>query len=190
MTAAITKEAGFADYVIEAGMSRFTVRGFAGGLLSGLGHNPVVAIQDFTGDALWDPGQPQKASLRMKIRAASLTVKNDISDKDRREMERAMLVEILEADRYPEIVFESAGVSVNSNGRAEIDGNLTLHGVTRRERVTAQFSVTGDMLRAFGDFAIRQNDYRIKLASAAGGALRLKDELKFNFDIVARKRAE
>lgn len=190
VTTALTKEAAIADYVIEAGMSRFTVRGFAGGLLSGLGHNPVVAIQDFAGDAHWDPGEPQKASLHMKVRAASLTVTNDISDKDRCEMERAMLDEILEADRFPEIVFESAGVSANSSGRAEIDGNLTLHGVTRRERVTAQFSVTGDMLRAFGDFTIRQGEYRIKLASVAGGALKLKDELKFNFDIVARKEAE
>ena len=48
-----------------------------------------------------------------------------------------------------------------------IDGNLTLHGVTRREQVTAQLAVTGDMLRAFGDFTIRQTDYRIKLASVA-----------------------
>jgi polyisoprenoid-binding protein YceI len=186
----ITEEAAIADYLIEAGMSRFTVRGSAGGLLSGLGHNPVVAIQDFAGDAHWDPGEPQKASLRLKIRSASLTVKNDISDKDRREMERVMLQETIEADRFPEIAFESVAVSANSSGRAEIDGNMTLHGVTRRERLTAQFSVTGDMLRAFGDFTIRQTDYRIKLASVAGGALKLKDELKFNFDIVARKKAE
>ena len=57
--AAMTKESAIADYLIEAGVSRFTVRGFAGGLLSGLGHNPVVAIRDFTGDAHWDPGEPQ-----------------------------------------------------------------------------------------------------------------------------------
>jgi len=72
----------------------------------------------------------------------------------------------------------------------ELDGNLSLHGVTRRERVTVQVAVTGDMLRAFGDFSIRQSDYRIKPASVAGGALKLKDELKFTFDIVARKKTE
>jgi hypothetical protein len=60
--------------------------------------------------------------------------------------------------------------------------------VTRGERLSAQVAVTGDVLRAFGDFAIRQTDYRIQLASVAGGALKLKDELKFTFDIVARKR--
>jgi|SRR5580658_617088 polyisoprenoid-binding protein YceI len=190
IAAAIAKEVAIADYLIESGMSRFTVRAFAGGLFSGLGHDPVVAIQDFAGDAQWDPGAPQQASLRFKIRAASLAVQNDISDKDRLEMERIMREEILEIGKYPEIVFESAAASADPNNRVDIEGNLTLHGVTRRERVPAQLAVTGDMLRAFGDFTIRQSDYRIKLASVAGGALKLKDELKFNFDIVARKRTE
>jgi polyisoprenoid-binding protein YceI len=105
-------------------------------------------------------------------------------------MERVMRDDVLEVSRYPEIIFEGAAVSASANGRVEIDGTLSLHGVTRRERVTAQLALTGDILRAFGDFAIRQTDYRIKLASVAGGALKLKDELKFNFDILARKRTE
>ncbi|MGA2738752.1 MAG: YceI family protein [Bryobacteraceae bacterium] len=187
---AIAKEAAIADYLIEAGTSRFTVRGFAGGLLSGLGHNPVVAIPDFAGEARWDPEDPQTAYLSLRIRAASLSVQNDISEKDRREMQRVMLEEVLEVDGFPEIVFESTAASANANNRVELDGNLSLHGVTRRERVTVQVAVTGDMLRAFGDFSIRQSDYRIKPASVAGGALKLKDELKFTFDIVARKKTE
>ena len=158
--------------------------------MSGLGHNPVVGIRDFSGVARWDPAVPQQASLRLSIRAASLTVENDTSDKDRREMERAMQREVLESASYPEIVFESSAASMNGNGRIQIDGSLTLHGVTRPQRVPAQLSVTGDILRAFGEFSVRQTDYRIKLASVAGGALKLKDELKFTFDIVARRKPE
>jgi hypothetical protein len=33
-----------------------------------------------------------------------------------------------------------------------------------------------------------QSDYDIPLVSVAGGTLKLKDELKFAFDIVARKQ--
>jgi polyisoprenoid-binding protein YceI len=187
--AAMPEQTAIADYVIEAGLSRFTVRAFAGGLLSGLGHNPVVAISDFAGEAHWDPGEPKQAALHLRIHAASLSVQNDISDKDRREMERIMREEVLETNKYPGIVFDSTSAAASANGRVEIDGNLTLHGVTRRERLPAQLAVTGDMLRAFGDFTIRQSDYRIKLASVAGGALKLKDELKFTFDIVGRKKS-
>ena len=46
----------------------------------------------------------------------------------------------------------------------------------------------GDMLRASGDFTLSQTDYQIKLVSVAGGALKLKNELKFSFEIVARKQ--
>jgi len=158
--------------------------------LSGLGHNPVVGIRDFSGEASWDPAVPEQASLKLRIRAASLTVENDASEKDRREMERAMQEDVLESARYPEIVFESSAASPNGNGRVLIDGHLALHGMTRPQRVPAQLSVTGDLLRAFGDFSVRQTDYRIKLASVAGGALKLKDELKFTFDIVARRQPE
>ena len=44
------------------------------------------------------------------------------------------------------------------------------------------------MLRAFGEFAIRQSDYNIKPVSAIGGGLKVKDEVKFSFDIVARRQ--
>ena len=41
-----------------------------------------------------------------------------------------------------------------------------------------------------GDFSLRQSDYGIKPVSFAGGALRLKDELKFAFELVARMQEE
>jgi hypothetical protein len=49
-------------------------------------------------------------------------------------------------------------------------------------------ALTEDSLRAFGNFSLLQTDYDLKLASAAGGALKVKDELKFSFNILARKK--
>jgi polyisoprenoid-binding protein YceI len=69
-----------------------------------------------------------------------------------------------------------------------LQGNLTLHGVTNGLRIPVRIAVTGDMLRAFGEFSLRQSDYNIKLVSAIGGGLKVKDEVKFSFDIVARKQ--
>jgi hypothetical protein len=48
--------------------------------------------------------------------------------------------------------------------------------------------LTGDSLRAFGNFSLLQTDYDLKLASVAGGALKVKDELKFSFNLVGRKK--
>ena len=43
-------------------------------------------------------------------------------------------------------------------------------------------------MRANGEFTIRQTDYGIRLISVAAGTLKLKDELKFTFDIVAHRK--
>ena len=46
------------------------------------------------------------------------------------------------------------------------------------------------MLRASGEFSVQQTSFNLKLISVAGGGLKLKDELKFTFDIVARRKQE
>jgi polyisoprenoid-binding protein YceI len=70
-----------------------------------------------------------------------------------------------------------------------LNGELTLHGVTRSQPVSARIARNGDMLRATGDFPIRLSDYEIRPVTAAGGTIKLKDELKLWFDISARKQA-
>jgi hypothetical protein len=49
-------------------------------------------------------------------------------------------------------------------------------------------ALLGDTLRANGEFSLSQTSYGIKPVSIAGGSLKLKDELKCSFDILARKQ--
>jgi len=178
-------------YQFDPQQSRCTVRAFAGGMLMAFGHNPTIAIRDFTGEVQLTPDVLDAAALHVKIQAPSLAVIDNISRKDRQEMERQMREEVLETAHYPEIVFESTRVSAAkltaNQYRVQITGSLSLHGVTRTEQITAHVTVDGDTLRAHGAFTLRQTDYRIKRATAIGGALRLKDALQCAFDIVAQK---
>ncbi len=179
-------------YVIDARISRFTVRAFASGMLSAFGHSPTIAIRDFAGEAQFSPDRLESASLHVTVKAASLGVTDDVSDKDRREIEREMQDNVLESSKYPEIVYDCSRVSGNNPGNGQysitLHGSLTLHGVTNGLTIPARVAVTGDMLRAFGEFSLRQSDYNIKPVSAIGGGLKVKDEVKFSFDIVARKQ--
>jgi polyisoprenoid-binding protein YceI len=158
-------------------------------MLSMFGHDPVIAIRGFGGDVRCNPDTLESASLLLLVQADSLAVANKVSDKDRREMERGMREDVLEIRRYPEIVFMSTKVSANRMGegqyQARIDGNLSLHGVTRDHAVNAQVTVNGNSLRAQGEFPLRQTDYNIRPVSAVGGTLKVKDELRFSFDISA-----
>lgn len=180
------------QYLLDKSASRFTVRAFASGMFSMMGHNPTIAIREFTGQVSFDPIAPQQGSLHVQIRADSLEVTDDIKSKDRKEMESTMFDKVLEVAKYPNITFESKATSATqlSEGRFQVnlDGTLSLHGATGRVPVTTQVTLMGDMMRASGEFTILQRDYGIPLVSVAGGALKLKDELKFAFDIVARKQ--
>jgi polyisoprenoid-binding protein YceI len=184
-----TNQPSVVRYRIDASRSRFTVQGAAEGMLSMFGHNPLLAICGFGGDVRCDPGTLESASLLILVQANSLAVVNKVSDKDRREMERGMREDVLEVARFPEIVFMSTGVSARPTAegqyQARIDGNLSLHGVTRSLQINAGVTVNGSSLRAQGEFSLRQSDYQIKPVSAVGGTLKVKDELKLAFDIVA-----
>lgn len=192
MTSAEESQTGVVLYRIEPSRSRFLVKAFVTGMLSAFGHNPTIAVRKLEGEIAFSPDAPEKSSLNIRIKADSLEVTDEISDKDRRDIERQMREEVLETSRYPEIVFESNTVSVEpimmSQYRAKIAGGLTLRGITRNCEISAQLIVSPDTLRASGEFPMRQSDFNIKPVTAVGGTIKLKDELKFSFDIVAYKQ--
>jgi polyisoprenoid-binding protein YceI len=131
--------------------------------------------------------------LRATIRLSSLEVLDQIRDDDRRELHRVMNQEVLEIARFPEAKFESSQIVAEQLKpelyRVNISGPLTLHGVTNTHSFRAQVALGVDSLRSYGEFAILQTDYGIRIASIAGGTLKLQDELKFSFYVVARKQA-
>ena len=181
-------------YRLDAAASKFTVQAFAEGLLSAFGHDPVIGVKDFQGQASFVPGTFENASLKLSVKANSLSVVNDIKEKDRHEIERAMRDEVLETGEYPEISFQSNNVSLSrikeGHYRARVIGDLTLHGVTQKNVwISGEVTTTNDGLRAKGDFSVKQTDYKIKLVSVAGGTLKIKNEVKISFDIVARSNA-
>lgn len=178
-------------YTIDPRGSRVTIYAYASGLLSAVGHNPVIAVRELSGEVRFAPDHPDVSGLRLTMMTASMAVQNDVSDKDRREIERAMKEDVLETAKYPEIVFDASGARVDAVNearyRVEVNGQLSLHGATKNQRVSAQLFLMGDTLRAQGDIPLRQTDFGITLVSVAGGTLKIKDELKCTFDLLARK---
>lgn len=186
-------EAATVRYLIAGKGNRFTVHAIATGMLSAFAHSPNIAIPDFEGEVLVNPNAPDQTSLRLVIHAASLTVTDDVSAKDHQEMDRKMHDEVLESGAYERIVYECSRVSASKTGEgqywAALNGELSLHGVTRSLPVSARVTLSGNTLRAAGEFSVRLSDYEIKPVTAVGGAVKLKDELKLSFDITARQQS-
>lgn len=179
-------------YVMDARASRFTVQAFVTGVLSAMGHNPKIGIREFSGEVSFSPDTLEGAGFHISVKSSSLSVLDDIKDRDRREIERLMNEQVLETAKYPEIVYDVPSFTAAKMGdtlySTTLNGNLTLHGVTNSQPVIARVAVFGDMLRASGEFMLSQTDYQIKLVSVAGGALKVKNDLKFSFEMVARKQ--
>jgi polyisoprenoid-binding protein YceI len=188
---AVTAEGAAITYRVNPRESRFTVQAFAEGLFSAFGHNPRLKAGDFSGEVQFHPDSLESSSLRFSVQADSLAVSDDISEKDRREIERMMKEEVLETSRFPEIVFQSQSVTADRiyEGfyRVQINGQLSLHGATRNYLLDTQVRLMEDGLRAEGESTLRQNDFGIKRVSVAGGTLKVKDEVKLSFLIVAEK---
>jgi polyisoprenoid-binding protein YceI len=178
-----------AIYKIEPRPSRFTVQVTAGGLLSAFGHNPIIAVRDFTGEARFSPDAPESAAVHVEVQAAALEVTGDGNEKDRGEIQRIMHEQVLESASYPVITFDSSTVKATPMGpsqyRVEVTGKLMLHGVTRDQTISMRAIVSADRLRASGEVSLLQSDYGIEQVTVAGGVLKVKDELKVTFDIVA-----
>src|SRR5215471_4843927 len=181
--------ANSARYRIDAGQSHFTVRAFAGGFLSALAHDHTISVRDFDGNTEFTFGTVEPASLQMNIKAASLAVVDKISEKDRQKIETTMRDEVLEVSNFPEITFKSSGVTATKTGegqyQARISGEISLHGVSRPITISSQLEFGNKVLHAKGNFSLKQSNFGIKPVSVAGGTIKVKDEIKFNFDIVA-----
>jgi polyisoprenoid-binding protein YceI len=180
-------------YTIDPRASRLSAKAFAGGMLASLGHNPTLAIRDFAGEAEFDPETPATAAVRVTVKATSLEVTGNMSSSDQKEILQKVNDEVLETARYPEIVYDcpASRVSIKPTGAGQLEvslnGNLTLHGVTRSQPMLVRVSADGDTIRGYGEATLRQSEFGLKQVTAAGSMMKVKDEVKLSLEIVARK---
>lgn len=179
-------------YFLVPSESTFTVQAFAEGLLSLFAHDPKFAIKEFDGEARFVPGSFDSGLVKLAIMASSIVLIDRVKEKDRLEIEQTMREQVLEIAKFPETAFESSNISVarlaEGRYRARVIGDLTLHGVTQKSVwINAEITMSGDSLTARGNFSLKQTDFGIKPYAAAGGTIKLKNELKFSFEIVGRK---
>lgn len=190
-TTETASEANVVRYRLAPEGSSFTVQAFAEGLFSAFAHDPVIAIRDFEGEAQFVPGTLEAAAVKIRINAKGLALTGDTKEKDRVEIETTMRNQVLEVEKYPEIVFSSSNISASrvaeGRYRVRVIGDLSFHGVTQKGLwITSEATVNDQQLRARGEFSLKQSDFGIKPFSAVGGTIKLKNELKFSFDIVGK----
>ncbi len=168
-----------------------------GGKLSGFGHVHVVTSANETG-RVWFGATPDLSGFEVRLpvrefvvddpaaRAAAgaefaATVPEDARAGTRRNM---LGPDVLDAERYPEVVVDSIGPLASSPSIVKVRMVVRDAVLEREVPVTAQ--IAGDTVTAGGDFRILQSELGIKPFSIAGGAVAVADELEIRFEIVAK----
>jgi polyisoprenoid-binding protein YceI len=180
-------------YVIDASRSKFMARAFAGGLLWFKGHDHHLVAKQFSGEAELTPDSITPASLHFVVKAGSLEETGAVfTDAQKQIINKELREIVLHPDKYPDITFQSTSVkakpAAGGGHDVEIRGQLTLLGVTRNEEVHAHVTTQGNEMRAVGEFTIDRGGYGVKATSAFHGMVRVRDTVKFTFDMVAMKQ--
>ena len=179
-------------YRLDSSQSKFIAHAMAGGLLWFKGHDHLVAIREFSGAAQLTSDQITPASLEITAKTGSMVETSSVfTDQQKQIIDKELREIVLQPDQYPDIVFRSTQVSGKKLSADQYDlnitGNLTLHGVTRQIIIPSKISSTGSDIRAVGEFSIDRSDFKVKATSAFHGLVRVRDKIKFTFDIVGHR---
>ena len=168
------------ERTIDLERSTITIHVGKAGLFSVAGHEHWVEAPVSSG--IIDDSTPERVEFR--VEASKMQVKPDpkTDAKTQTEIQKDMQEKVLESARYPQIVFWTSRVEKRAEAQWRVDGALTLHGITKE--ISLPVTRAGDAYT--GHTTIRQTDYGIKPVTAAGGTVKVKNELEIDFRIFAR----
>jgi polyisoprenoid-binding protein YceI len=161
---------------IDTAYSKLRVYVSKAGLFSPLGDNHEIEVPIAQG--LVDEGV-QKVKFTIDARRLTVLDPQLSSDKRQQVQERMLGPEVLDVTRFPEIRFESTSVEQAGPARLLVRGQLELHGL-RRPIVANVRTESGHYI---GSSTFKQREFGITPISIAGGTVKVKDELKIEFDI-------
>jgi polyisoprenoid-binding protein YceI len=162
---------------VDATRSKITIYVYKSGLFSALGHNHEVAAP-VAGGTIDDGEHP---AVKLRVRSGALQVLDaDLDAGKRAEVQKTMLgPEVLDVERYPQVFFASTSVEKAGAAAWSVRGTLTLHG--RTQPLTMTVEQRNGVYR--GSVEFKQSAFGIKPVSVGGGAVRVKDQVKIQFEI-------
>jgi polyisoprenoid-binding protein YceI len=163
---------------IDAQKSVLTIRVFKTGFFSAFAHDHEINAPIDGGSFSEDP-----ASVELKVDARKLKViDKDVSDNERDKVQKNMQgPEVLDSEKFPEIRFHSNNVEKAGDGW-QVTGDLNLHGETHPVAFKVQ-KVNGHYQ---GRAEVKQKDFGIVPISIAGGSVKVKNEVRIEFDVVGQ----
>ena len=164
---------------LDTARSSITIRVGRTGVFSFAGDNHLVRAPLASG-SVNEAGK----HIEFKVQSKSLRVEDPgtAADKKAQIQERMLGPDVLDSEHFPVIQFRSTSVS-GAPADLRVAGDLTLRGQTRPIEAKVQEIAKGHWR---GAASLKQSAFGIKPISIAGGTVKVKDELKFEFEILTK----
>lgn len=164
---------------IDTQRSSITVRVYKTGLFSAFAHNHEIHAPIQMGSL-----DEQKRTVEFTVEAKQLrVVDKEGSASDRIQVQANMQgPKVLNIEKFPEIRFHSTAADSTGAGKWIVSGDLTLHGQTHPVRVDVQ----GEQVHYTGSATLKQTDFGITPITIAGGSVKVKDEVRMEFEIFGK----
>lgn len=166
---------------IDGAHSSLKVRVTKSGFFSAFAHNHEIEAPIESGEVT-ESGNPR---VELRVDARKMRVLDPEASADTRaQVQKTMLgSQVLDTERFPEIHFQSTGVEAKGTDRLLVHGTLDLHG--QSHPVTVDVALKDGVYR--GTAAFKQTGFGIQPVSVAGGTVKVKDEVKIEFEIALVK---
>lgn len=100
----------------------------------------------------------------------------------------------IESDQFPKSTFKGKVLNFDNSklvqGKAsnfDIEGDLTLHGVTKKIKSKVNITPIGDKLSITSNFSVKLEDYAIKVPSLVKGKIAESAKINLKFDLEEKK---
>lgn len=166
---------------IDGPHSTVTVRVCKSGFLSAFGHNHEIQAPIQSGEVK----ESDSLSVELQVDARKLRVLDpEVSEGTRAQIQDTMQgIQVLDVVHFSEIRFQSTAVEPKGPDHWIVHGSLALHGKGRP--VAVEVTLKGEHYR--GSATLKQTDFGITPVTVAGGTVKVKDEVKIEFEIALIK---
>ena len=163
---------------INVNKSSLKIRVFKSGAFSAFAHDHEIQAPISEGKI--DSSASPSVQLRVDSRKMRV-LDPEISVDKRAEIQHTMEGNtVLDVEHFPEISYRSTAITKTGDAHWEVRGNLNLHG--KNQPVVVAVSLEAGHYR--GSASFKQSAFGITPIRIAGGTVKVKDEVKIEFDIV------
>jgi len=162
---------------IDRDHSSLRVHVYKAGFLSAFAHDHEVEAPIESGEVT----ETGSSFVELRVDARKIRVLDpEVSDGTRAQIQTTMQgPQVLDADRYSEIHFRSTGIEPKGADHWVVNGTLDLHGQTHP--VTVEVTRKDGLYK--GSATLKQTTFGITPVAIAGGTVRVKDDIKIEFEI-------